>query len=136
MNTNKKNGDSHSVTMGRIGNRPMWVLQLSVVLRALHQVGAAIFLAVYLLDGLDGIPTPYLALVSVTGFCLIFTEWMRHRELYREVSGLCTMAKLILIGLAVHHILPQTASVTAAFLIASISAHAPRQFRHRLIFKR
>ena len=32
-------------TMGRIGDRPYWVLNLSILIRAVHQVGASVFLA-------------------------------------------------------------------------------------------
>lgn len=52
---------------GRIGNRPFWVLTLSIAIRAVHQVGAAVFLASFLLDGIDRPPALYLTLVLVSG---------------------------------------------------------------------
>ncbi|MFN2354598.1 MAG: hypothetical protein ABR512_08760 [Desulfopila sp.] len=118
---------------GRIGNRPYWVLQLSIVIRALHQIGAAVFLASFLLDGRDSPPTLYLLLAVISGVALVVTEWLRHRQMYRELSGMATIAKLILLGLAVHNILPAAAMVTIAFVLASICAHAPKHIRHRLL---
>lgn len=120
--------------LGKIGERPLWVLKLSILLRAVHQIGAAVFLATFLLEELQATPTFYLLLVSISGVALLGAEWMRHRQIYRELSGLSTLIKLILLGLAFHQILPQTVTVVAAFFLASISAHAPKLYRHRLLF--
>lgn len=119
---------------GRIGSRPFWVLNLSILIRAVHQVGAAVFLASYLLDEISITPTVYLCIVSVSGVALLVTESMRHRQLYREVSGLSTFIKLIILGGAYHGLLPGTAGVLATFLLASISSHMPKIIRHRLFF--
>lgn len=118
---------------GRIGNRPYWVLQLSIVIRALHQIGAAIFLASFLLNTTHSPPMLYLVLAVISGVTLVVTEWLRHRQIYRELSGMGTIAKLILLGLAVHNIFPAAATVTIAFVLASICAHAPKHIRHRLL---
>lgn len=120
--------------LGRIGYRPFWVLKLSILLRAIHQIGAAVFLASFLLDEIVAPPPLYLSLAMVSGVALLFAEWMRHREIYRELSGLSTFVKLILLGLAYHGIFPQTPTIIIAFFLASIASHAPKLYRHRLLF--
>lgn len=120
--------------MGRIGERPYWVLNLSIVIRALHQVGAAVFLTTFLLKDAFVLPRFYLYLVFVSGFALIFTEWMRHRQVFREVSGIATFIKLIFLGAAFHQFLPMTPTVVFTFLLASICSHAPKKVRHKLMY--
>ncbi|MDJ0621671.1 MAG: hypothetical protein QNJ17_01830 [Desulfocapsaceae bacterium] len=120
--------------LGKIGPRPYWVFRLSILIRAVHQVGAAVFLTSYLLGEIPAVPMPYISLVMLSGVVLLFTEWLRHRQIYREISGLSTAIKLLLIGLAFHGFLPETPLVLAGFLLASISSHAPKQYRHRLLF--
>lgn len=120
--------------MGRIGERPYWVLSLSIIIRALHQIGAAVFLTIFLLGENLSLPPFYLYLAFVTGFFLIFTEWLRHRQVFREVSGIATMAKLLLLGAAYHQFLPTSGTVVFIFLLASICSHAPKKIRHKLIY--
>lgn len=36
--------------MGRIGERPLWVLNLTLLVRAAHQIGAAVFLTFFLIE--------------------------------------------------------------------------------------
>jgi uncharacterized membrane protein YhaH (DUF805 family) len=120
--------------MGRIGMRPYWVLNLSVLIRAVHQVGAAVFLATYLVDGIGHPPSLYLVLVFVSGVALLFTEWMRHRQLYRELCGVTTACKLLLLGAAFHGFLSAPIAVLLAFVLASVGAHVPKLVRHRLLF--
>ena len=120
--------------MGRIGNRPYWVLNLSVCIRAAHQVGAALFLASYLLPSVVPLPALYLVMVSTSGVGLVFTEWLRHRQLGREVSGLVTLIKLVFLGAAFHGFLPASITVLAVFILASLAAHAPKQLRHKLLY--
>ena len=120
--------------LGKIGPRPLWVLKLSILIRAIHQIGAAVFLTAYLLNDIPEVPQAYLLLALMTGVALLFTEWLRHREIYRELSGLGTFIKLLLLGIAFHGFLPQTAAVVAAFVLASICSHAPKQYRHRVLF--
>ena len=119
---------------GRVKQRPYWLVILSVIVRALHQVGAAVYLSSYLLPGINGPPVFYLGLSVVTGLLLIFTEGLRHPQSYREVSGLGTLSKLLVLGAAYHNYLPETAAVLAAFIIAAIAAHLPKNIRHRLVF--
>ncbi len=126
--------DKHGVAMGRIGNRPFWVLNVSIVIRALHQIGAALFLATFLLGKGIELPKVYSYLVYVTGFALVFTEWLRHREIYREFSGIATLVKILLLGAAYHHYLPMTATVVVVFFLASVCSHAPKKVRHRLLY--
>lgn len=134
MSENKKSYFNDNQRMGRIGPRPLWVLKLSIVIRAIHQIGAAVFLAAYLLDDIPAVPPDYLLLAVISGVFLLFTEWLRHRQIHRELSGLGTMVKLLLLGVGFHGLLPQTATVVCAFLVASICSHAPKQFRHRLLY--
>lgn len=134
MSENKESLRHETQRLGRIGPRPFWVLKLSIVIRAIHQVGAAVFLVAYLLDDIPAVPPVYLLLALISGVALLFTEWLRHREIYRELSGLSTFVKLLLLGIAFHGYLPQTATVVCAFLLASISSHAPKQYRHRVLF--
>ena len=120
--------------MGRIGHRPYWVLNLSVCIRAAHQVGAALFLASYLLKTIVPLPAMYLLIVFASGVGLFFTEWLRHRQLGRELSGVVTLIKLVFLGAAYHGFLPASMAVLSAFILASLGAHAPKQLRHRLLY--
>ncbi|MFT5700797.1 MAG: hypothetical protein ACI8ZB_003682 [Desulforhopalus sp.] len=132
MSYRKKN--DKAVAMGRIGSRPFWVLNLSIVIRALHQIGVAVFLTSFLFQGSFSPPSAYIYLAFASGFALMFTEWLRHRQVLREVSGIATIIKLILLGAAYHHFLPMTGTVVVIFFLASICSHAPKNIRHRLIF--
>lgn len=119
---------------GAIGARPYWVLKLSILIRAVHQVGAAVFLASYLLDTISGPPLFYLVLAFTSGGALLLMEGMRHRQLYRELTGITTVVKLLLLGAAFHGLLPATAAVLLTFLLAAVSAHLPKKIRHRLLY--
>lgn len=118
--------------MGRIGARPYWVLSLSIFIRALHQVGAAVFLTSFLVEEIATPPHLYLVLVAVTGVALVATEAMRHRQIHRELSGAITLVKLLLLGAAYHGFLSVTPTVLVAFVLASMGAHAPKAIRHKL----
>lgn len=126
-------GCEESGTMGRIGARPYWVLNLSILIRAIHQVGAAVFLAAYLLDAIPGPPIIYVVVAFLSGALLLGTEWLRHRQIFRELAGMISIVKLLLLGAAYHGFLPLPATVLLAFVIASIGAHAPKKVRHRLL---
>jgi len=119
---------------GRIGDRPYWMLNATLFVRAAHQVGAGVFLAAYLLEGVPGPPELYTGIAFGSGLLLLLSEWMRHRQIFRELAGMTTMLKLLLVGAAFHGFLPPAATVLLAFLIASIGAHAPKNVRHRLLF--
>ncbi|CCK81780.1 MULTISPECIES: hypothetical protein [Desulfobacula] len=122
------------VKMGRIGDRPYWVLIFSIFVRALHQVGAGVFLASFLLKDMITLPPLYLILVAVSGVILMVTEGLRHRQLFREVSGFSTILKLVILGLAYHKMVSATLVVLFVFILASICSHAPKFIRHRLLF--
>lgn len=122
------------IKMGRIGKRPYWVFFLSILIRAGHQIGAAVFLTTYILNDSHPPPAFFLYLVYGSGVVLIFTEWMRHRELYRELAGCATILKIIFIGTALHGLLPAKEAVLVGFILASIGSHAPKVLRHRLLF--
>lgn len=127
---NCKNG----AKMGRIGNRPYWIFTLSILIRALHQVGAAVFLASFLVD-IRPEPSPWYAVIAlVTGGLLLASEWLRHRQVHRELSGVVTFVKLAVLGAAFHGLLPAQGAVLLAFILASIGSHAPKEYRHRLLF--
>lgn len=134
MVVKKNEFKSDTVRLGRTGHRPFWVLKLSITVRAVHQVGAAVFLAAFLLDDISRPPLPYILLATISGIVLLLVEAMRHRQIYRELSGLTTITKLILIGAAYHGYLPETITILAAFMLASISSHAPKLYRHRLLY--
>ena len=130
----KKSVQNNRTKLGRTADRPYWVVILSIIIRAFHQVGAAVFLAGFLLKDIQAFSDFYLFLAAVTGVLLLITEGMRHRQIFREVSGIITMLKLIVLGLATHHLLPGLPSVLMVFLIASFFSHAPKSIRHRLLF--
>jgi len=119
---------------GPVSPRPYWVVLLSVVIRALHQVGAAVYLSSYLLDTITGPPRLYLWLSVVSGLLLLTTEGLRHREWYREVCGAATIVKVVLLGIAFHGYLPAAATVVTAFVIAALGAHLPKDIRHRVLY--
>ena len=119
---------------GRIGDRPYWALCLSLLIRAIHQIGVAVFLAVYLLDAVLEPPAVYVNIALVSGGLLLVTEWWRHRQAYRELSGVITILKVLLLGTVYHGFLPHQGTVMLVFVIASLVTHAPRQVRHRLLF--
>ncbi len=130
----RKSATCKGEKIGRIGYRPYWVLNLSILVRAAHQVGAAVFLASFLLGEKAHPPSFYLVLASVSGVVLFFCEWMRHRQICRELSGVFTMVKLLLLGAAFHGFLPPQIAILLAFVLASIGAHTPKIVRHKLLF--
>jgi len=133
MTNTEKNTKYDKIQMGRIGKRPYWVLNLSNVIRAIHQVGAAVFLTSFLLGDIAPLPKIYLVTAFVSGFVLFFTEGMRHRQIFRELSGLSTLVKLVLLGAAYHGYLPAMPTVLVVFLMASMMSHAPKFIRHRMM---
>lgn len=134
MGNKKHTEESEKVRLGRVGDRPYWVLYTSIFIRALHQVGAAVFLSSFLLKDIIKIPTLYLIIVLVSGAGLLITEGLRHRQILREFSGLGTIFKLIILGLAYHGWMPAMFAALFAFAFASVSSHAPKSIRHRLLF--
>jgi hypothetical protein len=120
--------------MGRIGYRPYWVFNLSILIRALHQVGAAVFLAAFLLDVIPAPPPEYVTIAVLTGVLLFASEWLRHRQVHREFSGVVTLVKLLFLGATYHGFLPAQGTVLLVFILASVGSHAPKQLRHRLLF--
>ena len=134
MQDGTRNGCENSDKMGRIGDRPYWVLNLSILIRAVHQIGVAVFLAAYLLDAIPEPPKLYVFIAFFSGGLLLGTEWLRHRQIFRELAGMISVVKLLLLGAAYHGFLPLTATVLLIFVIASVGAHAPKKVRHRLLF--
>lgn len=128
------NCSGNSDRMGRIGDRPYWVLNISILIRAVHQVGVGVFLAAYLLDVIPGPPLFYVMIAFLSGALLLCSEWWRHRQIFRELAGMISIVKLLLLGAAYHGFLPLPATVLLAFFIASLGAHAPKKVRHRLLF--
>ncbi len=134
MKKTDKDISSTSLSLGRTEQRPYWVLLFSVAVRAAHQIGAAVFLTTFLFTEMVFPAGVYTWLVVISGFALLATEWMRHREIYREVCGVATGIKCLLIALVVHGLLPGTLLIPGAFLLASIAAHAPKNIRHKLLY--
>lgn len=126
-----KNG---SVKMGRTVERPYWVVIASIFIRAVHQVGAAVFLGAVLLGNKWEVPEIYIILVVLTGVFLLIAEGMRHRQMFRELSGMNTVIKLIILGAAWHLNIWTVPAILFAFIFASICSHAPRSIRHRLLY--
>ncbi|MCG8618185.1 MAG: hypothetical protein MI802_18380 [Desulfobacterales bacterium] len=124
--------NTEKVKLGRTTDRPYWILLLSIVIRAIHQVGAAVFLGAVLL-GAD-LPWMYLVLAGVSGGLLMLTEALRHRQLLREASGIITLVKTGILGLALHGWLPVVPAVLFVFVLASFYSHAPKNIRHRIWF--
>lgn len=131
--TSDKKGDDR-VRLGRTGNRPIWGLWLSICVRCVHQLGVAALIGyLFFRDGGDAAGM-LLWLTTGSGLLLCITEGARHREMYREISGVVTIGKCVLLGLGVHQILPQLPVILLVFVAASLAAHAPRQVRHRLVW--
>jgi hypothetical protein len=125
---------NEKISMGRTGSRPLWVYWLSNPVRTAHLVGAAVFLAFYLLEVGPGPPGAYVAVAVVSGGMLLIIEWLRHPQIFRELAGVITLLKLLLLGAAHHGFLPGPATVLLAFVITSLGSHAPKHVRHRLLF--
>lgn len=134
MAEKSRNKGDESGKMGRIGNRPYWVLSLSIVIRAMHLVGAAVVLTSFLLGDIARPPSLYVVIAFVSGAVLLFTEWIRHRQICRELAGVSTLIKVLLLGAAYHGVLPARETVSLVFFLASVAAHAPKLVRHRLLF--
>ena len=133
MQEEKRSRSDHNKKTGRIGDRPFWILNFSILIRAAHQVGAAVFLAAFLLDAIPEPPMIYVLIALISGGLLLACEWMRHRQIFREVAGMITLVKILLLGAAYHGYLPLTETILLTFIFASIGAHAPKKFRHRLL---
>ena len=127
-------GANKNVKIGLISDRPYWFVYVSLLSRAIHQLGAAVFLATYILSP-GNLQAWRISLIvaAISGFLLLGAEAIRHRQFLREVFGLSTIFKLVLVGFAHHGWLPAIPSVSAAFLLASLVSHAPKAVRHRLI---
>lgn len=130
--TTKK--EKNTPKIGYIADRPSWMMHFSIFARAVHQIGAAVFLGTYLLGDAIAVPRAYLIIAIVSGLLLLAVEVVRHRQFMREPFGLVTIFKMIIIGMAYHHWLPPTSTVLFAFFLASIISHAPKAIRHRLLF--
>lgn len=126
--------DRDKVRLGITRDRPEWLRTGSVFIRAAHQVGAAVLLGAYLMGMEQQLSPAYLILAAASGVLLFITEWLRHREIYREFSGMATFAKLILLALVPFMFSIAHWLVLAAFVLAAIFAHLPKRWRHRLLF--
>lgn len=126
--------ESKKAKIGYTADRPYWMRHVSIFVRAIHQVGAAVFLGSYLLSDTVAVPRLYLLIAIISGLLLLSVEGIRHRQFMREIFGLVTIFKIIIIGLAYHHYLPPTPTVLFAFFLASIISHVPKAIRHRLLF--
>lgn len=132
METGSETGQGN--TMGRIGARPFWVLGLSIFTRAMHLVGAGVVLTFFLLFEGEKAPLASTLLTVTSGVVLLFTEWLRHRQIWRELAGVATFVKVILLGAIFHGFFPERETMLLVFVLASVAAHAPKLVRHRLLF--
>jgi hypothetical protein len=118
------------------GDRHRWIRTGSVLVRAVHLLGASAVAGVYLLavHGVDA--RGWWIVAGASGVVLLLAELLRHPELWREVGGWATIVKLALIGLVL--VLPAAALwlMSTAFIVAVLGAHAPRRWRHRKLFWR
>lgn len=128
----KNSSKSNNIRIGRTTDRPYWMMILSIIIRAVHQIGAAVCLGAFLL-GAD-LPWPYLVLAGTSGGLLMLTEALRHRQLLREAAGVVTLVKAGIIGMALHGWIPAVPAVLFAFVLASFYSHAPKTIRHRIWF--
>ncbi len=130
----QKKHSAKDIILGRVEYRPLWALHVSNIFRAVHQVGGAVFLTSCLFHDTFMMPLIFLLISSISGVLLLFFEAMRHRQIWRELTGVVTFGKLILLGLAYHGIWHEDFLCLVAFLIASLASHAPKTIRHRLLF--
>nr|WP_321400169.1 hypothetical protein [uncultured Desulfobacter sp.] len=121
-----------NVRLGRTKDRPHWMMMLSIIVRAVHQIGAAVCLGAFLLRA--DLPWSYLILAGTSGCLLMLTEALRHRQLLREAAGVVTLVKTGIIGMALHGWIPAVPGVLFAFALASFYSHAPKTIRHRIWF--
>jgi hypothetical protein len=121
-------------SIGRVGDRPYWIRSGSVFVRAAHLLAASAVAGVYLLGVRDADAGAWWIVAGVSGVLLLAAEFLRHRELHRELGGWSTILKLILIaGIpAAPALAPWLMS--AAFVVAVLGAHAPKRWRHRRLF--
>jgi hypothetical protein len=120
--------------LGRVGDRPFWIRSGSVFIRAAHLLAAGAVAGAYLLNVEDPGVRTWWIVAGISGVLLVVAELIRHVELYREVAGWATIFKLVLIGS-----IPALASaapwlMSAAFVVAVVGAHSPRNWRHRKLF--
>lgn len=128
----KKKQEMNRQPLGRLGERPLWVLHLSNIIRAAHQLGAAVVLSSFLFH--FQLPTTFFWLAVTSGALLFLTEGMRHRQIFRELTGVISVFKLVLLGMCFHGLLHGAAGVSIVFIVASLASHAPKNIRHRLLF--
>ncbi len=134
MNTDRKTNSNKikNVRLGRTTDRPYWMMMLSLIVRTVHQIGAAVCLGAFLL-GAD-LPWPYLILAGTSGCLQMLTEALRHRQLLREAAGVVTLIKTGIIGMALHGWIPAVPGLLFVFALASFYSHAPKTIRHRIWF--
>jgi hypothetical protein len=84
MSEKKQTSRPPDSRLGRTADRPYWLWMGSIFIRALHQVGAAVFLAVFLLPGHPQLPRMYLMLAAfvLAAFFAPAPKHIRHRRLF------------------------------------------------------
>jgi hypothetical protein len=120
--------------MGRVGDRARWVRTGSVFVRAAHLLGASAVLGACLFGVADAAVHPWWIAAGVSGAALVVAELLRHPELWREGAGWATILKLCLVGLSLSAPSAAPWLLSAAFVVAVVGAHAPREWRHRKLF--
>ena len=79
--------------IGYTADRPYWMRHVSIFVRAIHQIGAAVFLASYLLSDVIAVPRLYLLIAMISGVMLLAVEGIRHRQFFRETFGWLLFSK-------------------------------------------
>lgn len=107
---------------------------LSIALRSLHLVGVVLVGAGIFGDAARS--TAGIALMLLSGVALYGIELWHHAGLWRELAGLLTPVKMII--LLVMLLVPGIAAPLFWLLLicSSLVSHAPWEFRHRRIIGR
>jgi hypothetical protein len=106
----------------------------SVFVRAAHLLAASAVAGAFLLAVEDARLLGWWIAAAASGLLLLVFEFLRHRELYREIAGWSTILKLLLIGLIPAVPAAAVWLMSAAFVVAVLGAHLPRGIRHRKLF--
>jgi len=126
--------EENSLQTGRIAYRSEQLRYLSILVRSFHQIAVALYLGAVVFASQSPVLQHVLIAVVSTGLLLLSLEGVRHRQFYRETFGLMTFFKTGLVGLAYHKFIPELPMLLVVFLLASLVSHAPKKFRHRLLF--
>jgi hypothetical protein len=126
--------DENGSRLGKAGDRPSWIRNGSVFIRAAHLLAASAIAGAYLGNVEVTVAHVWWLVAGVSGMLLLATEFLWHRDLLREPAGWATIIKLLLVGGI--PAVPCAAGwlISGAIVVAALGAHAPRRWRHRRLF--